>query len=298
MGDLSESAHILLRHSIGHQSANVPQKTIRLLCRGDDAAAENRQPHDRIISILLNKRLAKIVGPVLRTHLIAVRHNMREGPALIRRQSFEQLADIGVKMMLGRQVVHFVDLQSGGLRGSRGVLDAGRRHAGAQKDPLPFRHIPGEDAVRLQTVADIPHLTGRNDQLLSFRLLWARPEISIPQRLGRRKHFTQLFFNVSLHTCGSGEMNLSQTCLSPDVVEQHSEFTAGLCGERFDHSALNYRSHLNAGIRAIISKLFDAAPRTALALHLQVALCFECKGAGIDGQAPCRHWTKERDLHG
>ncbi len=191
-----QAADVLGRHAVGHEPAQVPQESLRLVGAADNPPRQYRQPRARFVVVGLSEHFGKIIRPVLRSHLVAVSHNVLERPALRRLHPLEQLADVRVEMRARRRAVHLVHFEAHALVRSGGVLHARRRHAGAEDDPVAAGHVPTQRAIAGKIPGEIAHAAGGHGKRRGVRLGRGRPEIGVPHRQRRRVHLGKLFLDV------------------------------------------------------------------------------------------------------
>ena len=230
---VAQPAHVIIRHAVRYQPPQVPQESVRLLGAADEPAREHGQPRARVIAVVLQKELGETVRPILRAHLVAVGHHVFECLALGRRHPLEELADIGVKMGLRGGAVHLVHFQPLAFGRSGGVARACWRHAGAEDDPFPGGHIPGEGAVARELITEIQHPFGRDGEGCGFGLSRFGPQVGIPHGLRRGVHLGKLFLDVALKPRRARQLDLRQPARAPQVGDDEPEALASLGREGY-----------------------------------------------------------------
>ena len=204
---VTQSAHIIVSHAVGYQSAQIPEEAFALVLRTDDSPIKCGDIGNGVIAISVAEGFHHVISPVQSACLITVFHHYLECRTVLGRNASEQFAQESIKVtghMGSAQLVHLISrsfLAGGTIGHTRG------NHSCANDGPLSFGCFPGECAVLLHAGSKVDYFGGLGYGHLG-RLLLCGPHIFSPHGQRGLIHLGQGLLGVSLHLWLVGD-----TCL-------------------------------------------------------------------------------------
>ena len=198
VGPFAKAAHIIVGHTVCHQTAEVPQESVALVHASDHNTLQDREIRDWIIPICLLEHFRHIVRPVLASGLVAVFHHHLPGAAVLRGNAANQFSHKSFVVTGQIRFAHLVHFQARSFRNSGGIGDAGALHITGQHRPLPFRHLPDQLSI-LQPGSQVHHGRRIHAQLGGIGFGRGFPHIVTPQRKRLLVHPGQGFVGIAVH---------------------------------------------------------------------------------------------------